>query len=454
MGAPARKNMVLFVTTLSSFLNPFMSSAINVALPVVGREFHMDAILLGWVSTSFLLSSAMFLVPFGRIADIHGRKRIFNYGMIVFTLSTFLCGVSFSSWSLIAFRVVQGVGSTMVFATAVAILTSVFPPEERGKALGINVTGVYSGILIGPFAGGILTHFMGWRSLFFATIVICMLIIPLALYTFPDESTESHGEKMDYPGMLLYCISLPLVMYGFSALPGTAGFAMIAAGSAIFALFVFIESRERFPLVAVSIFKNRVFALSNLASLINYSATFAITFLISLYLQYIKGMTPQYAGMVLIAQPVMMVLFSSMAGALSDRIEPRLIASAGMGLATVGLFFLAFIDAGTSVGRIVFVLACIGLGFALFSSPITNAVMGSVEKRHYGLASAVIGTMRLFGMMLSMGVIMIVFSVFIGRVSITPAIYPAFLKSLRVIFIISTALCLCGIVPSLVREKR
>ncbi len=445
--------MVLFVTTASSFLNPFMSSSINVALPVIGKAFSMNAILLSWVSTSFLLASAMFLVPFGRIGDIYGRKKIFLAGMAVYTISSFICGISVSSYMLIAFRVLQGVGSTMVFATSVAILLSVFPPELRGKALGINVTGVYSGIMMGPFAGGILTQHFGWSSIFYINILFGVVIIALALYVFRGEWAEAQGEKVDYAGFLVYCIAIPAVMYGISIIPDTSGFWLTGGGLAVFGVFLWIESRVGQPLVNLALFKNRVFTLSNVAALINYSATFAIGFLISLYLQYIKGMSPQAAGIVLVSQPVIMTIFSPLAGSLSDRVSPGILASAGMALTTIGLFLFVFLGTGTPVWYIVAVLMMIGMGFALFSSPNTNAVMGSVEKRYFGLASAIIGTMRLLGMMLSMGIIMIVFTMVIGRVEISPHNYGDFLVSLKTAFLISAIICFAGIFPSMVRGR-
>ena len=445
--------MVLFVTTASSFLNPFMSSSINVALPVIGKAFSMNAILLSWVSTSFLLASAMFLVPFGRIGDIYGRKKIFLAGMAVYTISSFICGISVSSYMLIAFRVLQGVGSTMVFATSVAILLSVFPPELRGKALGINVTGVYSGIMMGPFAGGILTQHFGWSSIFYINILFGVVIIALALYVFRGEWAEAQGEKVDYAGFLVYCIAIPAVMYGISIIPDTSGFWLTGGGLAVFGVFLWIESRVGQPLVNLALFKNRVFTLSNVAALINYSATFAIGFLISLYLQYIKGMSPQAAGIVLVSQPVIMTIFSPLAGSLSDRVSPGILASAGMALTTIGLFLFVFLGTGTPIWYIVAVLMMIGMGFALFSSPNTNAVMGSVEKRYFGLASAIIGTMRLLGMMLSMGIIMIVFTMVIGRVEISPHNYGDFLVSLKTAFLISAIICFAGIFPSMVRGR-
>jgi MFS family permease len=196
-----------------------------------------------------------------------------------------------------------------------------------------------------------------------------------------------------------------------------------------------------------------VFAFSNLAALINYSATSAVTFLISLYLQYVKGLDPQQAGIVLIAQPVMMALFSPVAGRLSDSVEPRILSSAGMGIISVMLALISFVGPETPITLLVLCLLFLGFGFALFSSPNTNAVMSSVEKRLYGVASATLGTMRLTGQMLSMGIVMVIFAVTMGGTRITPEYYPSFLQSMRLAFVIFSVLCVVGVFASLARGK-
>jgi MFS family permease len=198
---------------------------------------------------------------------------------------------------------------------------------------------------------------------------------------------------------------------------------------------------------------NRTFTFSNLAALINYSATFAVSFLLSLYLQYIKGLPPQSAGMVLVAQPFVMTVFSPLAGRLSDRVEPRVVASIGMTLTTIGLILFTFLDNETSLAFIVFNLILLGFGFAMFSSPNTNAIMTSVEKRYYGIASGTLGTMRLVGQMLSMGIAMLLFAIFIGRAQITPEYYSLFIESVNVAFMIFSVLCFIGIFASLARGK-
>jgi EmrB/QacA subfamily drug resistance transporter len=448
------KRSALLIATLSAFLTPFMVSSVNIALPVIGREFQMSAVLMSWVPTAYLLSAAVFLVPFGRLADIHGRKRVFSWGIGVFTASSLLLALSPSAPALIAFRVLQGFGSAMIFGTGMAILTSVFPAAERGRVLGMNVAAVYLGLSLGPTFGGVLTHLFGWRSIFLVSVPLGLLVIFFLATKLKAEWAEARGERFDLAGSLLYSASLVAVMYGLSLLPRTAGIALITTGAAGTALFILWEMKTESPLLDMNLFfHNTTFALSNLAALINYSATNAVAFLMSLYLQYIKGFTPQGAGMVLVSQPLVMAIFSPLAGRISDRIEPRVVASIGMAITAFGLFLLTFVDKDSSVGFDLAGLVLLGFGFALFSSPNTNAVMSSIEKKFYGVGSATLGTMRLTGQMLSMGITMVIFALSIGSARITPDYYPLFLTSMKTGFVIFSTLCFAGIFASLARGK-
>jgi EmrB/QacA subfamily drug resistance transporter len=448
------KGLVLLVATMASFLFPFMGSAVNIALPRLGQELSLDAVLLGWVATAYLLSSAAFLVPFGRIADIYGRKRIFTCGIVIFTFSSLLSGMANSATILISFRVLQGIGGAMLAGTAVALLTTVFPANERGKVLGINVAATYLGLSLGPVLGGVLTQHFGWRSIFFLSAFLGCAIIGVALWKLKGEWTGAKGEKFDSVGSVIYILGLVALVYGFTLLPALSGVWLIVGGAIGLSAFTGWEMRIRSPILDISLFRNsRVFTLSNLAALINYSATFAVSFLISLYLQYIKGFNPESAGLILVAMPAMQAIFSPLAGRLSDRIEPRLIASAGMALTTVGLVIFIFLNEATPLNFIIGNLILIGFGFALFSSPNTNAVMSSAPKTAYGVASATLGTMRAVGMAFSMGVAMLMFALYIGRVQITPEYYSLFQESMKTSFIIFAVLCFGGIFASLARGK-
>ncbi len=454
MNSQTDKRIVLLIAAMASFLTPFMGSAVNVALPAISEEYSMSALALSWVATAYILAAAICLVPIGRLADIHGRKRVFAAGIIVYNISTFLAAVSPSGGWLIAARLVEGVGAAMIFGTGTAMLTSVYPPSERGRALGINVAAVYLGLSLGPTVGGLLTQQIGWRSIFLSTIPLGLLIVLLVWRKLPGEWAEARGEPFDLIGSLIYGLGLVALMLGLGELPAAIGGLLIVIGIGGMLLFAFWEMRAASPVLNLRLFQgNRTFTLSNLAALINYSATFGVGFLLSLYLQYIKGMSPREAGLVLVAQPIMMAVCSPLAGRLSDRIEPRVVASAGMGLTVVGLFLLTQLGENSSLSSVIISLLLLGLGFGLFSSPNTNAIMGSVEKRFYGVAAGATGTMRLVGQMFSMGIIMLVFALIIGQVRIAQEQYPLFLKSMRTDFMILTALCTLGIFASLARGQ-
>ncbi len=309
------KRVVLFVASTASFLTPFMASSINIAIPSIGKEFSADAITLSWISTAYLLAAAMFLVPMGRMADIHGRKKVFLTGMAGYSVVSLLCALAASEAMLVALRALQGFTDAMMFGTSLAIVTSVYPPEQRGRALGITVASVYAGGALGPFIGGMLTQFLGWRSIFLLTMVLGLFVTGLALWKVRGEWAEARGQKMDVVGSLFYACALFAVMYGFRLLPAVTGLWLIIGGAVLLAAFVLRESRVASPVLDVSLFRrSSVFALSNLSALINYAATFALSFLLSLFLQYIKGFSPRSAGLIMLTQPVMMAVFSPLAG--------------------------------------------------------------------------------------------------------------------------------------------
>jgi MFS family permease len=243
-------------------------------------------------------------------------------------------------------------------------------------------------------------------------------------------------------------------MYGLSLLPAVSGAGVLLIGIVGILLFVWWEMKVASPVLQISLFRNnRVFAFSNLAALINYSATFAVGFLLSLYLQYTREFSPQSAGLILVSMPIVQAVFSPAAGRLSDRIAPQILASLGMALTTIGLGLLTLLTQDTGIGFILVSLIILGFGFALFSSPNINAVMSSVGKRSYGVASATLATMRQVGMMFSMGIAMLIFSIYIGRVEITPEYYPVFVSSMKTAFVIFAALCFGGIFASLARGR-
>jgi EmrB/QacA subfamily drug resistance transporter len=448
------KRNALLASVLSSFLGPFTASSVTVALPRIGSALAMDAISLSWVATAYLLSAAAFLVPVGRASDIYGRKKVFLWGMVLSNASSLLAAFSASGTELIFWRVIQGIGSSMIFGTGVTIVASVYPANERGKALGIVLTSVYVGLSAGPFIGGILTDYLGWRSLFLANVAIGMVVIVITIWKIRQEWAEAKGERFDIAGSILYIVAFTAAMYGLTTLPSMKGFFFLAGGLAGLCLFGIWELRVDHPVLDMRLFaNNRAFLFSNLATLINYSATFAITFLISLYLQYIKKLSPQAAGLILVSQPSVQAILSTFTGRISDRVEPRIVSSLGMVSLLIGLVLFGFLDEGTEIWLVVLNLLFLGFGFALFVSPNTNAIMSSVDKKFFGVASGTMATMRVIGQTVSMGIVMFVFMLFMGRIQITEEHYGELLQSTRMIFFIFAFLSFLGIFASLARGK-
>jgi MFS family permease len=346
----------------------------------------------------------------------------------------------------------QGLGAAMLFGTVLAILVAAYPLEERGRVLGINVASVYLGLSFGPFLGGVLTQNLGWRSVFFLTVPLGLVNALMSMWKIPRGPGARRGESFDLIGSCIYGAMLFSLLYGFSLLPRAIAMAFIAGGIAGLALFLWWERRTKQPVLDVGLFmKNRAFTLSNTAALINYAATFAVAFLLSFYLQHIKGLSPQQAGLVLVCQPVVQAAFSPVAGRLSDKVEPRILASLGMASTAFCLFILASFDAGTSLVFVVMTLGLLGLGFAFFSSPNMNAIMSSVDDKLHGVASSMVATVRTLGQMFSMGIAMLTFAIFMGQVEISPPLYPLLLRAIKVSCTIFGILCVAGVFASLAR---
>jgi MFS family permease len=320
--------------------------------------------------------------------------------------------------------------------------------------LGINIAAVYLGLSTGPFFGGIITQHLGWRFVFWLNLPIGLLLLCVIFIVLKGDWAEAKGARFDLAGSVILGLSLLCTMYGFSKLPHAYALLLLAAGLAGIAVFVLYELKLGDPVVDIRLFRyNMVFAFSSLAALINYAATFAVSFLLSLYLQKIRGISPQDTGLILVSQPVVQALFSPLAGRLSDRIEPRTVASIGMSLTLTGLVLLTFIDTETSLYYIIGCLVFLGFGFALFSSPNTNAIMSSVERRIYGVASALVGTMRQLGMMFSMGIVMMILALHLGHAEIELEHASEFVASMKLAFTVFAVMCFGGIFASLARGK-
>jgi MFS family permease len=446
---------LLFIICLASSLVPFMSSALNLALPYIDKDLNLNTVMLGWIPTSYMLSTAILQIPCARLADMVGRKKIFLWGVAILTVFSVLSGLASTGISLIIYRFLAGIGSAMMFGTSTAILTSSVPAGKRGKAMGMIAATVYFSLAAGPFIGGLLTQYIDWHSIFFVSAALSLIVTIGGCYIIKEDWKEEVKSKFDTTGSILFAVGLSSLIYGFTTLPHYQGFIFIGTGTIVLLGFSFYEKRQEFPVFNIRLFlANRVFRLSSLSALINYSATFAISFMLSLYLQNVRGLTPRDAGLLLIVQSVIQALVSLRSGSLSDKMSATFLATLGMSIIAVGLIGLCFIAEDTGYYFLGGILVLLGLGFGIFSSPNTNIIMSSVDKKHYGLASATMGTMRLTGQSLSMGIAIMSISLMVGNINMSAVPHDKFINSMQITFIICLVLCLFGIYASSVREKK
>ena len=438
---------MLLASVLGSSLAPFMVSALVVALPAVADEFGAGASSLGLLTNVFFLSAAAFLVPLGRIADRSGVKKVFLAGLAVYLLSSLLSTLAPSLPFLIAARFVTGIGGGMIFGTSIALLSLAFPESERGRAIGINVTGMFAGFLLGFLLGGVLTFYAGWRSIFAVTVPVELLAIGIVLGLVRGECELSRRRGLDLAGMVLYPLSLLVLMTGFSMLPDLPGVAITGCGAAVLALFVLRELRTGEPVLDLRLLaRNRTFALAALAALLFNISNFAVIFLLSLYLQDLRGFDARFSGLILLTLVIFMALLSAHAGRRSDRTSPRVVIGTGVALSTAGLLVLTFLDGTTPVPVLVLALAVMGTGFAFFQSPLLRTLVSSVPREMFGLASGLAETMRLVGMTASIAIATILLRGGIGGVHVTPAVLPGFVGAVRLTFWIFTGISLAALV--------
>uniref|UniRef100_A0A7C4RQZ3 MFS transporter n=1 Tax=Desulfatirhabdium butyrativorans TaxID=340467 RepID=A0A7C4RQZ3_9BACT len=446
----------LFAVSTASFLMPFMFSGVGIALPSIGREMGATATQIGLVETGYMVSVSMFLLLMGRLGDVYGRKRIFQWGITLFTLMGAAISQAWSIHSVVVLRFLQGIGGAMIAATGMAIVVSVFPRNQRGKALGINVACVYAGLSCGPFLGGMIVTAWGWRWLFALCLPLGAAVFGILRWKLKGEWADARGESIDWRGAGIFSLAMIALVVGAANLNAVDwGGYLMACGALLLIGFVWIEDRTPSPLLDVHLMKtNRVFTLSSLAALLNYAATFGVTFFMSLFLQYVKGFTPQQAGTLLVLQPVTQALFSPLCGRLSDRYPAAWIATIGMGSCAVGLAFSVGIGEATSIHAIAGVLLLLGVGFALFSSPNMSVIMGSVPPKFVGVASGLVAIMRTFGMMVSMTIVTILFSTLLKGHPISVETQGDFIRCMQTGFSIYSLLCVVGVAISFGRLGR
>ena len=449
-----QQRAIITVVIITAFITTFTGSALNLSVPDIGDQFGVSAGTVGWLITGYTLAVAAFSVPLGRLADITCRKTVLVAGIVIFVVCCAAAVFSVSMVMLLAVRIIQGIGASMIFSTNTAVLISAFPGERRGRVLGYSLASTYVGLSAGPVIGGFLNYNFGWKSIFMLTGLLGAIAFFAAIFKLPGEKSENRGKSPDMSGNILYVIFIVMMMYGLSEIGKGMIYVLITAVGVILGILIIIhESRSEDPIVNVTLFReNKGYAFSNISAMLNYGATFAISYLISIYLQVVMGYSSQTAGLIMIFQPIIMAVLSPVMGRFSDRISPFKMSSVGMAFCAAGTFIFIFIGRETQIFVIIMALVITGLGFSLFSSPNTNAVMSCVDKAEYGVASSILATMRSIGHTLSMVIVTITVTMLIEDMPLADAPAEVLIKVIRISFIVFTLICTAGVFISLKRK--
>lgn len=448
-----KKNLILLICTVLSFFTVFAVNAVMVVVPSIASEFHMSNIVQNWIIIIFLLVVAVLSIPAGQISGKFGLKKVTILSIILFIIISIVTVMVKSSWQFLACRFILGISLSFINVTSMAMVVSAFAPEERGKALGINITGVYIGLSLSPVLGGILNYNLGWRSVVLFGVPFLFVILALLLTKIDDEWITFENVPLDIKGYFAYGIGMVLFMYGFTILNTLSGVILTVLGIIILIVFGVIELKQTHPSFDVRFFKNRKFLSSNFASLSAYLATFAVTTILNYHLQYIKGFDSQSAGMILLVAPLCQVVLAPIAGRLSDKFVPQILAAIGMALGTISLFLFSFLGIETPLEFLIVSMIIYGIGFGLFSPPNTNVIMSSVPPKDTSVASAAVATMRTVGQAMSMGILTLVFAFVMGDVPIVEQYYPLLISSCQMTCLVCVVLCIASVFASLVGMK-
>ncbi len=453
---PKAATMILLTVCLAQFMAPFMLTAIGVALPSLGRELGASAVQIGLVERTYVLSLAMVMLTFGRLGDIVGQRIMFLIGLIAFTTLTLVIGFATSIGMIIGLRFFQGLGAATMLSGSMALVAAAYPPEQRARKIGLVSACTYVGLSAGPVIGGFITQHFGWRHIFFAPVPIGIAAVFICLFGMQEMEKNASGERMDWLGSAVYALAIGCIMTGAAHAQASFGLPLLAVGVVGLGLFLLMESRCASPLLDVHLLTgNRFFTLSSLAALGNYAATFGVVFFMSLFLQYAKGLSARQAGFILLLQPLMQVVTSPLAGRLAERIDIAKLATAGMLMSGIGLLLAALtLGPQTPLWLVALELMLIGAGFGIFITPNTTAIMDSVERRQYGVASGMIGAMRTLGMATSLTTITLVFSLFMGDQAVTDANLPRFLLSMKTALVAFSLFSCLGVILSFSRGRR
>ena len=444
----------LFVAMVTSFMAPFMSAALNLSVTDISTQFNAPVDISTWVVNAYTLSTAAFSACMGSLADLRGRRKMILVGCIAFAATSALCALSPSIYLLVAFRFLTGISAAVVLAANVPLMLLYFAPQVKGRMLGISVSAVFVGLALGPTLGGVLNDTLGWRAIFVLGIVLSMLAFAFCL-RLKDDSKEASA-SFDHRGNTLYVIAIMLLMLGLTELTTQQwGPLVLCAGVLVLVVFVLFEWRCERPMLHVRLFaKSRAYGFSNLATMLNFAAVFAVSYTMAIYLQNVKGLDAAVAGLILIAQPLAQVVLVPVSGRLSDRFAPAAIATVGVALCTCSLGMLLTLTADTPLWFIVTALVVLGIGLGAFSAPNNNAILSCVDRSHYSEANATVSTMRGIGQTASLAFASLMLSSSLGSTIFSESDPQVLTAAIAQIMFVCFVLSVLTIAASLVRNKR
>ncbi len=402
------RNYILLAVGIGTFMSALDGSVANTILPIIRQDFNSTVSAVEWAVIVYLVVVSGLLLSFGRLGDLIGHKPIYLAGYGLFVSGSILCGLAQNPTILSVFRGLQAIGGAMLMSNSPAILTQTFPPQQRGRVLGLQGTMTYLGLMTGPALGGFLAQVFSWRLVFFINVPVGLAGLTLSALFISSIRSDIQKERFDIPGSLLFLFGLSTLMlalnegssWGWLSLLTISLLAVSIAGMIGF---VYLELRTVEPMLDMSLFKDRLFSSGAGAAVLNYMAMYSITFLLPFYLIQGRGFSPAAAGLILTAQPLMMAIITPISGTLSDKIGTRLPATLGMAILAIGTFMLAWINGNSSSFYLAVSLAIVGIGVGMFVSPNNSAIMGSAPRRRQGIAAGVLATARNVGMVLGVG---------------------------------------------------
>ncbi|HEX6799584.1 MAG TPA: MFS transporter [Ktedonobacterales bacterium] len=470
MRKPAYKWVALAVTTIGSLMVAIDSTIVILALPDMLQDLHSNLVRMTWVLMAYLLVSTVLLLTFGRMADMFGRVKMYNLGFIVFTIGSVLCGLAPNDSLLIFFRVVQGAGGAMLSVNAMAIITEVFPLEERGRAMGYNAITWGAGSVLGPVLGGLILAGATWRWIFLVNLPIGIFATLAAYLLLHDIAPNPRGERFDLIGAALFSVGLVALLLGLTGGIGAGWLSpgiLVLFALAVVTLVIFVVRERRIanPMLDLRLFDDRVFAFSVGAATLQSLAVFAVSFLLIFYLQGVLGDSPLTAALLILPMPVISSILGPLSGRWADKIGGAIPATLGLLCQAAALGVLALLSPSTPYIVLALALALMGAGSGLFWSPNTATTMSAAPPNRLGVASATLNTLRNVGMVCSFAVALAVAAasmppavmnaVFLGTVGhLAPGIASDFTAGMSRAFIASILICLVAIYCSLVRQSK